>query len=110
MILGSFDNYVYALDRRTGEEVWKRDTRGPVTSAPVLVGEKRDTLIVGNRNGLLAALVLATGEIRWRMFFWGSSVESEAVPGEGSLFYIGSSDLRRVSLIDSRDGQVIGRD
>jgi outer membrane protein assembly factor BamB len=109
VIVGSFDNSVYALDRHTGAEVWKRDTRGPVTSAPVLVGEKRDTLIVGNRNGVLAALDPATGEIRWRMFFWGSSVESEAVPGEGSLFYVGSSDLRRVSLIDSRDGQVLGR-
>ena len=60
----------------------------------MLVGAKRDTLIVGNRNGVLAALDPATGEIRWRMFFWGSAVESEAVPGEASLFYIGSSDLR----------------
>jgi len=43
------------------------------------------------------------------MVLWGSSVESTAVPGEGSLFYIGSSDLRRISLMDSKDGRVVWR-
>jgi outer membrane protein assembly factor BamB len=72
----------------------------------VLIG---DRLIVGNRNGLLAALNPATGEVIWRALFWGSSVESDPVPGEGTLFYIGSSDLRRVSLIDAKDARVVWR-
>jgi len=36
-------------------------------------------------------------------------VESTATPVEGSLFAIGSSDARRVSLIDAKDGRVLWR-
>jgi len=105
VIFGSLDQMVYALDRKTGKEVWKKNTRGNIDSTPALVGDK---LVVGNRNGLLVALDPTTAEVKWRMLFWGSAVESEAVPA-GDLFYIGSSDLRRVSLIDPKDARVIWR-
>jgi outer membrane protein assembly factor BamB len=39
----------------------------------------------------------------------GSSAESEGTPAGGSLFYFGSSDLRRVALMDVRDGRVLWR-
>jgi outer membrane protein assembly factor BamB len=97
---------VYALDRATGKEIWNRDTHAQVTGSPVLMGDK---LIVGNRGGVLVALNPVDGKTIWRMLFWGSSVESTASPGEASLFYIGSSDMRRVSLIDSSDGRVVWR-
>ena len=106
IICASLGDFVYAVDRQTGKQLWEKNTYGPHTSSPVLIGDK---LIVGNRNGLLAALNPATGERIWRMLFWGSAVESEPTPGEGTLFYIGSSDLRRVSLIDSKDGRVVWR-
>ena len=107
VIFGSLDEHVYCVDRRTGKEVWKKNTRGPLTSSPLLIDDK---LIIGNRNGLLAALNPATGEVIWRMIFWGSAVESTPVAaGEGGLFYIGASDLRRVSLIDSKDARVLWR-
>jgi outer membrane protein assembly factor BamB len=105
VIFGSFDHHVYALDRATGKEVWNRDVGAKLSSAPAIVG---DAVVTGNRGGLLAALDAATGKTRWRMFFWGSSVESDAVP-YGDLFYIGSSDMRRVSCIDPTDGQVAWR-
>jgi outer membrane protein assembly factor BamB len=104
--VGSLDGFVYAVDRQTGKEVWKKNTYGPATTSPTLVGGR---LVVGNRNGLLAALDPATGETAWRMTFWGSSVESTPVPGADGLFYIGSSDLRRVSAIDVKDGRVVWR-
>lgn len=106
VIVGSFDNTLYAIDRQSGKEVWRKDTRGPITGSPVLIGDK---LIVGNRNGLLTALNPATGQTIWRMLFWGSAVESTAVPAGDGLFYIGASDLRRISLIDSKDGRVVWR-
>jgi outer membrane protein assembly factor BamB len=31
------------------------------------------------------------------------------VPGDAGLFYIGSSDMRRISMIDSQDGRVVWR-
>ncbi|HVT37685.1 MAG TPA: PQQ-binding-like beta-propeller repeat protein [Gemmatimonadaceae bacterium] len=105
VIFGSWDHFVYAIDRGTGEKLWQKDTRARVTSSPAIVGT---ALITGNRGGVLQALNPLTGETKWRMLFWGSSVESEAVPAAGR-FYIGSSDLRRVSYIDADDGRVIWR-
>lgn len=106
VVCGSLDGNVYAVDRQTGKELWKKATYGPVTSSPAIVGGK---VIVGNRNGLLAALDPATGEVVWKMTLWGSAVESSAAEGDAGQFYIGSSDLRRVSLMDSKDGRVVWR-
>jgi outer membrane protein assembly factor BamB len=106
VIVGTVENLLYALDRKTGAELWKWDSRGPIVSSPALIDDK---LIVGNRNGLLAALRFVTGEVVWRTQLWGSSAESEATPAGGSEFLFGSSDLRRVSLMDSKDGRVIWR-
>jgi outer membrane protein assembly factor BamB len=106
VIFGSFDHHVYALDRRTGGELWNKNTGAEITGAPALIAGK---LVVGNRGGVLAALDPATGERTWRAVFWGSAVESSAVPGPGTLFYIGSSDMRRISLMDATDGRVVWR-
>ena len=53
---------------------------------------------------ILAALIA----IVWRAPFWGSWVESSAVQYE-NLFYIGASDLRRVTCYDPTDGHVVWR-
>ncbi len=106
VIFGSFDHHIYALDRQTGKEVWKKDTHAEVTGTPALIDGK---LILGNRGGLLCALDPVTGERLWRTTLWGSAVESSAVPGSGTQFYIGSSDLRRISLMDAKDGRVLWR-
>jgi len=106
VIFGTLENMVYAIDRQTGQKVWEKDTRAAITAPPAIIADK---IMVGNRGGLLMALNPATGQMIWRMLFWGSSVESTAVPGDGTLFYIGSSDMRRLSLIDSKDGRVLWR-
>jgi outer membrane protein assembly factor BamB len=106
VIFGSFDHHVYALERETGRKLWDKDTRAEITGAPALVGGK---LIVSNRGGVLAALDPASGERIWRAVYWGSAVESSAVPGSGTLFYIGASDLRRITLMDAKDGRVLWR-
>ncbi|MBX7222234.1 MAG: PQQ-binding-like beta-propeller repeat protein [Blastocatellia bacterium] len=106
LFVGSWDGLVFGVDRASGKELWRKETYGPVTGPPQLIENK---LMVGNRNGLLAALEPATGKTLWRMLFWGSAVESSPVPAGDGLFYIGSSDLRRVSLIDSKDGRVLWR-
>lgn len=106
LYVGTLGDFVYAVDRKSGAKVWEKNTYGPLTSSPVLIGDK---LIIGNRNGLLAALDPATGTVQWRLTFWGSAIESTPTPAGDGLFYIGSSDLRRVSLIDSKDARVLWR-
>jgi outer membrane protein assembly factor BamB len=106
VIFASLDHRVYALDRQTGKQLWAKDTRAEITGSPALIGA---TLIVGNRGGVLAALDPATGERVWRATFWGSAVESTAVAGAGTVFYIGSSDLRRITAMDAKDARVLWR-
>lgn len=103
--VGSLDGGVYAINRTSGAQLWHHDTKGPVTSSPALIDGK---LVIGNRGPGLAALNPATGELVWRAPFWGSWVESTAV-AYGKLFYIGSSDLRRVTAYDPQDGRVVWR-
>lgn len=105
VVFGTIDGVLYAVDRATGTEAWKKDLKVAVTSTPVLVG---DRIVVGSRSAALYALKPDTGETLWRQLFWGSWVESTAVPF-GEFFYIGSSDLRRVAAYDPKDGRVVWR-
>ncbi len=106
VVLGTLDGWVVALDRASGNEVWRRDVKGAVTSGLTFFGEQ---LVIGTRGSLLASLDPATGEPRWKQSFWGSWVESTAVDGGDGLAYVGSSDLRRVTAFDPRDGHVAWR-
>jgi outer membrane protein assembly factor BamB len=106
VIVGTFGAVVYAVNRRDGTKLWERNTQGPIVTSVALISGR---VVVGNRNGVLAALDVATGQPIWRVQLWGSSAESEAVPAGGTNFYFGSSDLRRVSLIDVTDGRVLWR-
>ena len=106
VVFGSFGHRLRALDRKSGTEIWQKNLQAEISSSPVLVDGK---IILGSRGGMLYAFDPETGKVLWRMIFWGSAIESTAAPGEGSLFYIGASDLRRVSLIDALDGRVVWR-
>lgn len=99
---------VVAADRATGKELWQIDTKAPVTSSPAFVGDK---LVIGGRNSQLQALDPATGAQLWKLGFWGSWVESTAVPApeNNGVGYVGSSDLRRVVSFDVTDGRILWR-
>ena len=106
VVFGSYGQKLRSLDRKTGKVVWERDFKCEISSSPVMIAGK---IIVGSRGGMLYAFEPETGATSWRMIYWGSAVESTAAPGDGSTFYIGASDLRRVSKIDARDGRVLWR-
>lgn len=106
LFFGTFAGGVVALDRRTGEKLWEKGASGPVVTS---VGAVGDRIIVGSRYGVLQALDAATGAFAWRVQLWGSSAEAEPLAADGSLFYMGASDLRRMSLMDAKDGRVLWR-
>lgn len=103
---GCFGGAIVAVDKTNGVEVWRRESYADVTTSPAWIAGR---LIAGNRGGWLGALDPETGATLWRRMFWGSSVESSPVAGAGSTFYIGASDLRRVTAFDAVDGRVIWR-
>jgi alcohol dehydrogenase (cytochrome c) len=83
VFLGSLDNFVVALDARTGEELWKvnvEDSRKfgcNITGAPLVV---RDMVLVGStggdsaHRGHIVAFDCKTGQQRWRF---------NTIPGPG---------------------------
>ena len=61
VVYGSMDDFVYCLDRASGQEIWKWDSSGLPTS-PVIAGDK---VVVGS-DGVLYMLSLASGDVLWR--------------------------------------------
>lgn len=60
VIYGSMDDFLYCLDRATGEQRWKVDTGGLPTS-PVIARDK----VVFSSDGVLYMLSLDTGDQLW---------------------------------------------
>ena len=101
-LFGNWNGDLFYVDRTAGVTRWKKAMRAPVTSTGVVIGGR---IVLGTRAGVVYGLEPDSGRILWRSAFWGSSVESDAEP-LGDQFYIGSSDLRRISFIDAADGSV----
>ena len=106
LFFGTMDRSAYALDRQSGSQIWRIDTQGRIVAAPAIVG---GTLVIGVGAGLIMGVDPATGKARWMMMPWLSAVMSSAALDEGTRFLIGSSDMRRVSSMDARDGSVLWR-
>jgi outer membrane protein assembly factor BamB len=106
LIFGTMDNFVYALDHKAGSQTWRIDAHGPIVAAPTVIGT---TLVIGVSAGLILGVDPATGKAHWMMQPWLSAVDSSAVPDKGTRFFIGSSDMRRVSYMDAKDGSVLWR-
>jgi len=83
VLFGTNDNYMVALDRKTGREAWKVSVDDPkqcgcnITSAPLVV---KDKVIVGGsggdgaHRGYLTAFYMKTGRLAWRFY---------VIPGPG---------------------------
>ncbi len=85
VIVGGRDKRLHCLDRKTGKQVWFKETKGKVDSSPVVVGNR---VFVGSEDGNLYAFNLATGEELWK-FNDGKSFSASPAVGEGCLI-IGS--------------------
>ncbi len=83
---GHRDKHVYALDRETGQQVWKTSTGGVNRSSPAL--GTADLLFVGSYNGNLYALDKADGQIRWSVPVGGAIHSSPAL--DGGVVVVGS--------------------
>jgi outer membrane protein assembly factor BamB len=100
VIFGAGDGVVYAVDIRTGEELWQFVTAGRIRSTPAV---DAGVVYVGSADGLAYALELGTGNEVWRFETDGHSMVSEehgvdrksiiASPAvENENVYVGSRD------------------
>ena len=97
---GSYDDYLYAIDVRTGALVWKLktgDIRGRLaaTENTVLSSAATDeeSVYIGSDDGYLYALDAETGKLRWR-FETGAEVRSR----DDSLYAVATGDLPEAEI------------
>jgi len=113
---GSGDGNVYAVDPRTGEEIWRFATEGRVRSSPAVAD---GLLVVGSSDGFVYALDAESGAERWRFETDGVSFDSaefgfdrrqvSASPAiRDGVVYIGSRDASLYAL-DASNGDQIWR-
>ena len=87
IILGGRDKRVWALDRKTGEVLWRYAAKGRIDSSPVVVGNR---VFVGSSDGNLYGLDLRTGRELER-FELGAPITASPAVGQGCLV-IGNQD------------------
>lgn len=104
----SGDGYIYALNPKTGEVIWKFDTGAAVHMNPVLEEGK---LLIGNFKGQLYALNPESGELLWKFqaigsrYFPDAEFQRSPLVQDGKVF-IGSRDLN-LYVLDLETGRGI---
>ncbi|MES2788744.1 MAG: PQQ-binding-like beta-propeller repeat protein, partial [Planctomycetota bacterium] len=81
VIVGGRDKRLHCLDRKTGKQIWFKETKGKVDSSPVVVGNR---VFVGSEDGNLYGLNIEDGKEIWK-FSAGKSISASPAVGEGCL-------------------------
>ncbi len=87
VVVGNHGRMVLGLDPKTGEEIWRYNTRGGIDASPVIAGSRA---YVGSTRGNLFALDIKTGKKVWEYAAGGGFEASPAIAG-GRLV-VGSDD------------------
>jgi outer membrane protein assembly factor BamB len=105
--IGSGDGHLYALDLRSGKELWSFDAGAPIASSPAVAG---DLVIVGTYDGRFVALDARTGAVKWKLstgpllpFPWGHEsgdryTSSPTIVNDVALFGAGDGCLYAVDV------------
>lgn len=87
--VGSFDNYLYALDAGNGYLIWRFRTNGPIVSSPVSDG---NLVYFGSGDGNVYAINAESSKEKWHTALGsGQPIVASPVVHNGAL-YIGSTD------------------
>jgi eukaryotic-like serine/threonine-protein kinase len=79
VLIGSRDKHLHAIDRKTGEAVWKFQTGGRVEGSPLVFA---DGVVFGSTDGRLYGAGLAAGAELWQLELGESLVASPAFGGQ----------------------------
>jgi outer membrane protein assembly factor BamB len=100
----SKDDYVYALDAKTGSLRWKYQTMDQISSSPTVSG---DFVYIGSNDGYVYALDAEIGSLKWK-YKVSSKIFSAPVISEGAI-YFGShnfSGRNYVYALDAKTGSL----
>ena len=87
--IGSNDNYLYALDANTGQQVWRFETGGDIKSTPAL---HEDSVLATSWDGFLYRIDQVSGEEIWKFQSYGKSMSSPSIDTDEGIVIFGSHD------------------
>ena len=97
---GSYDGYVYCLNKNTGDLKWKFETGKGVWSSPAVSG---DYVYIGSLDNHTYCIDKNTGELKWKFETGWEIHSSPAVSGD--YVYIGSLDTN-VYCLNKNTGEL----
>jgi hypothetical protein len=96
---GTLGHNVFALDAKTGKQIWDKSLDGAVIGSPVL---GNGMLYVGTYGGTVYALDMATGTIRWQTPVSGWIWSGPAL--DGTMLYVGDG-IGTLHALNASDGK-----
>jgi len=97
VLIGSRNDYLHCVDRKTGEKIWVFQTRDDIDSSPVIAGDK---VVVGSLDGRLYIVDLNNGKELWSYEIGAPLFSCPAV--DGGFIVIGSDDGRIYAFGEKR--------
>jgi serine/threonine protein kinase len=96
--VGSFDNYVYALDATSGYSMWRFRTGGPIISS---FAKEGDLLFFGSSDGKFYAINAESAKEKWS-FVTEKPIVSSPFVYQGSVYFGGNDGT--LYCLDSKTG------
>jgi outer membrane protein assembly factor BamB len=106
------DDFIVALDKKTGKEIWKqtRDER-TTWSTPFVIERDGKAQIITAASGKVRSYDLATGKVLWECGGLGSNVIPTPVTGGGLVFTMsGHREPALLAIKLGRTGDLTGTD
>jgi outer membrane protein assembly factor BamB len=94
------DGDVAAFDLKTGKQVWRVDTKLPLTGG---TGAGAGAIAVGSADGQVLLLSADTGAVRWRADVNGEVLSAPAISGEQVIVRTVDGKLRALGLADGQE-------
>lgn len=99
VLIGCYDNNLYALDAKSGKFLWKYATEGGIATKPTAFD---DMVFFGSEDHRMYAVSLETGQIIWSYYTEGP-IRSSPVIYENHLFF--GSDDTYLHVVNMMSGQ-----
>jgi outer membrane protein assembly factor BamB len=98
----SLDHYIYDLDLKTGNLIWKTDLNSPIVGSPLLADD--GTLYVGTLDNSMYALQASDGSQIWKQTVSGG-VWSQPILTDGNLYFGDASG--KINVLAAADGKSV---
>ena len=78
------DHFLYSLNLKTGEEIWKVDAKGAIVGTPVL--DDQGVLYLASNGNIVLAIDSKNGNVKWEQTL-SSAVWSGMVVLDGTVYF-----------------------